>query len=71
MDIVASLKGWCVRVWVVCTWFCTSLGEHVPRRFVVMKADQERKAAIIRAEGESESARLISEATRAVCEPRP
>lgn len=35
-------------------------------RFVVMKADQERKAAIIRAEGESESARLISEATRAV-----
>lgn len=31
-----------------------------------MKADQERKAAIIRAEGESESARLISEATRAV-----
>lgn len=33
-------------------------------RFVVMKADQERKAAIIRAEGESESARLISDATR-------
>jgi prohibitin 1 len=33
-------------------------------RFVVMKADQERKAAVIRAEGESESARLISEATR-------
>lgn len=34
-------------------------------RFVVMKADQERKAAVIRAEGESESARLISEATKA------
>ncbi|KAK9838143.1 hypothetical protein WJX81_003685 [Elliptochloris bilobata] len=34
-------------------------------RFVVLKADQERKAAVIRAEGESESARLISEATRA------
>ncbi|DBB09494.1 hypothetical protein WJX82_000455 [Trebouxia sp. C0006] len=33
-------------------------------RFVVMKADQERKAAVIRAEGESESARLISDATR-------
>jgi prohibitin 1 len=33
-------------------------------RFVVMKADQERKAAVVRAEGESESARLISEATR-------
>lgn len=33
-------------------------------RFVVMKADQERKAAVIRAEGESESARLISEATK-------
>ncbi len=35
-------------------------------RFVVMKADQERKAAIIRAEGESEAAKLISEATKAV-----
>jgi prohibitin 1 len=34
-------------------------------RFVVMRADQERKAAVIRAEGESESARLISEATKA------
>jgi prohibitin 1 len=34
-------------------------------RFVVMKAEQERNAAIIRAEGESESARLISEATKA------
>lgn len=33
-------------------------------RFVVMKADQERKAAVVRAEGESEAARLISEATR-------
>jgi prohibitin 1 len=33
-------------------------------RFVVMKADQERKAAVVRAEGESESARLISDATR-------
>ena len=33
-------------------------------RFVVMKADQERKAAVIRAEGESESAKLISDATR-------
>ncbi|KAK4752811.1 hypothetical protein SAY87_021609 [Trapa incisa] len=34
-------------------------------KFVVMKADQERRAAIIRAEGESESAKLISEATAA------
>jgi len=33
-------------------------------RFVVMKADQERRAAVVRAEGESESAKLISEATR-------
>eukprot|EP00884_Botryococcus_braunii_P005579 jgi/Botrbrau1/15021/Bobra.320_2s0001.1 len=33
-------------------------------RFVVMKADQERKAAVIRAEGESEAAKLISDATR-------
>lgn len=33
-------------------------------RFVVMKADQERKAAVVRAEGESEAAKLISEATR-------
>lgn len=33
-------------------------------RFVVMKADQERKAAVIRAEGESEAAKLISEATK-------
>ena len=32
-------------------------------KYVVMKADQERRAAIIRAEGESESAKLISEAT--------
>ena len=33
-------------------------------KYVVMKADQERKAAVIIAEGESESARLISQATR-------
>lgn len=33
-------------------------------RFVVLKAEQERNAAIIRAEGESEAAKLISEATR-------
>lgn len=32
-------------------------------KFVVMKADQERRAAIIRAEGESEAAKLISGAT--------
>lgn len=32
-------------------------------RFVVAKAEQERRAAIIRAQGESESAKLISEAT--------
>ncbi|GFY87350.1 prohibitin 4 [Actinidia rufa] len=34
-------------------------------KFVVAKAEQERRAAIIRAEGESESAKLISEATSA------
>ncbi|XP_071702939.1 prohibitin-3, mitochondrial-like [Rutidosis leptorrhynchoides] len=34
-------------------------------RFVVAKAEQERRAAIIRAEGESESAKLISDATAA------
>eukprot|EP01025_Chloroclados_australasicus_P044483 TRINITY_DN48248_c0_g1_i1.p1 TRINITY_DN48248_c0_g1~~TRINITY_DN48248_c0_g1_i1.p1 ORF type:complete len:302 (-),score=38.92 TRINITY_DN48248_c0_g1_i1:238-1101(-) len=33
-------------------------------KFVVMKADQERKAAVTRAEGESEAAKLISEATK-------
>lgn len=33
---------------------------------MVMKAEQERNAAVIRAEGESESARLISEATKQV-----
>jgi prohibitin 1 len=32
-------------------------------KFVVAKAEQERRAAVVRAEGESESARLISEAT--------
>ncbi|KAL1206025.1 Prohibitin-3 [Cardamine amara subsp. amara] len=32
-------------------------------KFVVAKADQERRAAVIRAEGESESARVISNAT--------
>ncbi|XP_010502696.1 PREDICTED: prohibitin-4, mitochondrial [Camelina sativa] len=32
-------------------------------KFVVMKADQERRAAVIRAEGESEAALLISDAT--------
>ncbi|PPD99510.1 hypothetical protein GOBAR_DD03463 [Gossypium barbadense] len=32
-------------------------------RYVVAKADQERRAAVIRAEGESEAAKLISEAT--------
>ncbi|XP_057424002.1 prohibitin-3, mitochondrial [Lotus japonicus] len=35
-------------------------------KFVVMKAEQERRAAIIRAEGESEAAKLISDATAAV-----
>lgn len=34
-------------------------------KFVVMKAEQQRRAAIIRAEGESESAKLISDATAA------
>ena len=34
-------------------------------KYVVLKAEQERRAAIIRAEGESESARLISSATKA------
>ncbi|KAH7851425.1 hypothetical protein Vadar_011438 [Vaccinium darrowii] len=33
-------------------------------KFVVAKAEQERRAAVIRAEGESEAARLISEATK-------
>ena len=32
-------------------------------KFVVAKAEQERRAAIIRAQGESESAKLISDAT--------
>lgn len=32
-------------------------------KFVVAKADQERRAAIVRAEGESEAAKLISDAT--------
>eukprot|EP00271_Cylindrocystis_brebissonii_P010810 TRINITY_DN27212_c0_g1_i1.p1 TRINITY_DN27212_c0_g1~~TRINITY_DN27212_c0_g1_i1.p1 ORF type:complete len:280 (-),score=51.82 TRINITY_DN27212_c0_g1_i1:973-1812(-) len=35
-------------------------------KFLVMKAEQEMRAAVIRAEGESESARLISEATASV-----
>ncbi|GFP94073.1 prohibitin-3 mitochondrial [Phtheirospermum japonicum] len=35
------------------------------KQFVVAKAEQERRAAIIRAEGESESAKLISDATAA------
>lgn len=30
-------------------------------KFVVMKAEQEKRAAIIRAQGEAEAARLISE----------
>ncbi|GFY83077.1 prohibitin 3 [Actinidia rufa] len=34
-------------------------------KFVVAKAEQERRAAIVRAEGESEAERLISEATLA------
>ncbi|KAL5214414.1 hypothetical protein ABZP36_003566 [Zizania latifolia] len=34
-------------------------------KFLVAKAEQERRAAIVRAEGESESARLISQATAA------
>ena len=33
-------------------------------KFIVLKSEQEREAAIIRAEGESESARLISQATK-------
>jgi len=35
-------------------------------KFLVARAEQERRAAIVRAEGESESARLISEATALV-----
>jgi prohibitin 1 len=34
-------------------------------KYVVLKAEQERRAAVIRAEGEAESARLISQATKA------
>jgi len=34
-------------------------------KFVVQKSDEERKAAVIRAQGESEAAKLISEATKA------
>ena len=33
-------------------------------KFVVLRSEQEREAAVIRAEGESESARLISQATK-------
>lgn len=33
-------------------------------RFIVLKSEQERRAAVIRAEGEAEAARLISEATQ-------
>jgi len=35
-------------------------------KFLVAKAEQERRAAVIRAEGESEAAKLISDATAAV-----
>uniref|UniRef100_A0A6B2LDF9 Prohibitin n=1 Tax=Arcella intermedia TaxID=1963864 RepID=A0A6B2LDF9_9EUKA len=35
-------------------------------KFIVQKAEQERLAAVIRAEGEAEGARLITEATNAV-----
>jgi len=34
-------------------------------RYLVAKAEQEKKAAIIRAEGEAEAARLIEEASKA------
>merc|ERR1719502_2213867 len=34
-------------------------------KFVVLKAEQQRQAAIIRAEGESEAADMISKATKA------
>jgi len=33
-------------------------------KFIVLKSEQEREAAVIKAEGESESARLISQATK-------
>uniref|UniRef100_A0A2P2K8E3 Prohibitin n=1 Tax=Rhizophora mucronata TaxID=61149 RepID=A0A2P2K8E3_RHIMU len=32
-------------------------------KFIVMKADQERRAAVVRAEGESDAAKMISDAT--------
>lgn len=35
-------------------------------QYLVAKADQERLAAVIRAEGEAEAAKLISEATKQV-----
>ncbi|KAL5095919.1 hypothetical protein RYX36_000246, partial [Vicia faba] len=43
------------------------LSRHEAERskFIVMKAEQERRAAVIRAEGESDAAILISEATAA------
>lgn len=34
-------------------------------KYIVLKAEQERKAAVIRAEGEGEAAKLISQATKA------
>jgi prohibitin 1 len=34
-------------------------------KYIVLRAEQERRAAVIRAEGEAEAARLISQATKA------
>lgn len=42
-----------------------ALQEAERSKFMVAKAEQERRAAIVRAEGESESAKLISDATTA------
>jgi prohibitin 1 len=44
---------------------CSTAQQDAERsRYVVLKAEQEKKAAIIRAEGETEAARLLNEAMK-------
>ncbi len=45
--------------------YCSAQQEAERSKYLVLKAEQEKRAAIIRAEGEAEAAKLIEEASKA------
>ena len=80
LKAIESKQGWALppllRLRIVCLFMLQTTGKVAQQeaeraRFVVMKNEQEREASIIRAEGEAEAAKLISQALAAqgICHP--